>query len=180
MPGFPRRARLTTLIGAALLLSSSAAVGQDVTYDFDKSADFGSVKTYVWVRGTPLADEINHQRVVDAIEAQLGAKGLQPARIGEQPDVFIAYHAAFARDLEVHAMSNGWGGYRFASRTGSARVEEVLIGTLVVDVIHAERKTTLWRGIASREIDMKATPDKREKNITKATEKLFKHYPPAI
>lgn len=175
MPSFPR---LATLIGTALLLSSTAAFGQDVTYDFDKSADFSSVKTYAWVRGTPVADEINHKRVVDAIDAQLSDKGLRAARPGEQPDVFIAYHAAFARDLGVHAMSNGWGGYRFANRTGSARVEEILIGTLVVDVIDADTRTTLWRGIATREIDMKANPDKREKNITKATEKLFKHYPP--
>jgi hypothetical protein len=95
------------------------------------------------------------------------------------PDVLVAYYASFANDLEVHAMSSGWGGYRIApSRYGSARVEEVVVGTLVVEVIDARSGATIWRGTVSREIDVKASPEKREKNIDKAAEKLFKHYPP--
>jgi hypothetical protein len=33
--------------------------------------------------------------------------------------------------------------------------------------------------VATRDLDVKATPEQREKNINKAVEKLFKHYPPA-
>ena len=32
--------------------------------------------------------------------------------------------------------------------------------------------------MASKEIDVKASPEKREKNINRAAEKLFKNYPP--
>jgi hypothetical protein len=171
--------RMATLIGTALTLVSTAAAAQEVTYDFDQSADFSRLQSYVWVRGTPVNDEFNHRRIVEAIDAQLAAKGLHRAEAGERPDVLIAYHAAFAENLEVHALSSGWGGYRFApGRSGTARVEEVLVGTLVVDVIDARSGSTLWRGTASREIDVKASPEKREKNVNRATEKLFKNYPP--
>lgn len=174
--------RLAILAGtaAAMALLSTTASAQEARYDFDKTADFSNVRTYTWVRGTPLVDELNHRRIVEAIDRQLAAKGLHRVEGREGPDVLVAYHAAFAHDLEVHAMSSGWAGYRFApGRTGSARVRQVLLGTLVVDVIDARTGSTIWRGMVSREIDVEASPEKRERNIGRATEKLFTKYPPA-
>jgi hypothetical protein len=170
-----------TLIAAvtAMALLGTSAAAQDVNYDFDKSADFSSLHDYAWVRGTPVNDELNHRRIVEAIDEQLAAKGLHRADGRNDADVLIAYHAVFARDLAIHGMSSGWGGYRLApSRSGSARVEQVVVGTLVVEVIDAKTGSTIWRGIATREVDVNASPEKREKNIDKATQKLFKHYPP--
>jgi hypothetical protein len=167
------------LIAAALAFLTTTAAAQEVSYDFDKSADFSTLHNYTWVRGTPVNDELNHKRIVEAIDEQLGAKGLHQVQGRDGADVLIAYHAVFARDLEIHAMSSGWGGYRVGpSRSGTARVEQVVVGTLVIEVIDARTGSTIWRGIASREIDVDASPEKREKNIDKAAEKLFKHYPP--
>jgi hypothetical protein len=36
----------------------------------------------------------------------------------------------------------------------------------------------VWRGNASKTLDPKAKPEKKEKNITKAVEKLLKKFPP--
>jgi hypothetical protein len=36
----------------------------------------------------------------------------------------------------------------------------------------------VWRGAVSKTIDPNAKPDKRQKNIQKAIEKLLKNYPP--
>jgi hypothetical protein len=173
-----RRARIATLIGTALVaLSSTTAVAQEVTYDFDKSADFSRLHSYTWVRGTPVADDFNHKRIVEAIDKQLAVKGLSKAQGSADVDALVAYHAAFSRNLEING--SGWGGYRFGpARSGSARVEEIVVGTLVVDVIDAKTGTILWRGIASKELDVNASPEKRDKNINKAAEKLFKNYPP--
>jgi hypothetical protein len=59
-----------------------------------------------------------------------------------------------------------------------ARTEEILTGTLAVDLVDSRTNTIVWRGIASKEIDVKAEPGKRERNINRAAERLFKHYPP--
>jgi hypothetical protein len=176
----PRRARIAALIGTVLLaLTSSTAFAQDVTYDFDKSADFSQLHSYLWVRGTPVNDELNHKRIVEAIDQQLKSKGLEKVEASEGPDVYVAYHAAFSTDLEVKGFSSGWGGYRFGpARSGTARVEEILIGTLVVDIVDAKTGTILWRGVATKELDVKASPEKRDKNINRAAEKLLKNYPP--
>jgi hypothetical protein len=165
------------LSAACVVLMGAVTLAQNVTYDFDKSTDFSRFETFAWVRGTVLADEINHSRVVSAVEAQLAAKGLDRVRVGERPDVLVAYHATFDSDLQITGFSSGWGPYRFAGRTGVARAEEILTGTLAVDLIDAKSRTIVWRATASKEIDTKAGPEKREQNINRAAQRLFKNYP---
>lgn len=41
----------------------------------------------------------------------------------------------------------------------------------------ARTRTIVWRGSATRDIDVNAKPDKRDENINKTAAKLFKHYP---
>ena len=167
---------VTTLMLAVL---TTIAIAQQVTYDFDRAADFSTFKRYAWVRGTVLNDQLNHDRVVSAINAQLASRGLVQVQPADSPDVLVAYHASFDRNLQITGFSSGWGGYRFpASRTGSARAEEIVVGSLVVDVVNARTKTIVWRGSATRDIDVNASPEKRDKNINKAAEKLFKNFPP--
>jgi hypothetical protein len=168
---------LATTLAVGLL--STIALAQSVTYDFDKATDFSKFRSYTWVRGTNLVDQLNHQRVVNAIDVQLSAKGLTKVETPGEPDLLVAYHASFDKDLQITGFSSGWGGYRFGgTRSGSARTEELLVGTLVVDVVNAQTKTIVWRGTASREIDVNAKPETRDKNINKAADKLFKNYPP--
>jgi hypothetical protein len=45
--------------------------------------------------------------------------------------------------------------------------------------MNAGTKTIVWRGIASKDIDVKASAEKREQNINRTAEKMFKNYPPA-
>lgn len=173
--------RTTTLaccIGLALTAGHASA--QSVTWDYDKEADFARYTTYVWVRGTPVPDEMNHKRVIAAVDSQLVLRGLRPAPAGSDPDLLIAYHANFSRDVQINAYVSDWGPRRLGGmRTGTARAEELLTGTLIVEMWDVRAESVVWRGIATREIDVKASPDKREKNINKAAEKLFKHYPPS-
>ncbi len=171
--------RVVTLVHSASLVLATTVRAQDVTYDFDRAADFSTFKTYAWVRGTPLNDLLNHKRIVNAVDAQLALKGFGQVETSANPDVFVAYHATFNKNLQINGFSSGWGGYRFGpARSGSARVDQILMGTLVVDVVDAHTNTIVWRGTATKEVDLKASPEKREKNINKAAEKLFKNYPP--
>jgi hypothetical protein len=165
--------RVATLIGTAALLVSTTAQAQTVSYDYDRTADFSAIRTYAWVGGN-LEDELNHQRVLHAVDAQLSAKGLRRVEASDHPDVVLAYHAAFGREVQVSG--SGWGGYRL-SRSGSARVEEVLVGALALQIADAQTGNLVWRGMAQRDVDTDATPEQRDKNINKAVEKLLKHYP---
>lgn len=172
--------RLATMAGViAGLALGAVAYAQTISFDFDRSASFPSYRTYAWVEGTSVPDQLVHQRLVNAVDAQLTLKGMTRVQGDAKPDVLIAYHASFDRDLQITGFGSGWGGYRWGgTRSGSARAEEILVGTMIVDIVDARTNTIVWRGSATKDIDVNAKPDKRDKNINKTAEKLFKNYPP--
>jgi uncharacterized protein DUF4136 len=172
--------RIGTLVTSlGLVLLGTLAVAQSVTYDYDRAANFSNYRTYAWTRGDELADELSHTRVVRAIDAALAAKGLARVEPTHSPDVRVAYHASFDKNLEIIGSAQalgplGLGGDRF----GSARVQPVLVGTLVVDISDARTGAIVWRSLASSDISPTDKPESRDKKIAKATEKMFKSYPP--
>ena len=170
---------LTYLTSACLTLLASTALAQSVTYDYDRAVDFSKYKTYAWTRGTELPDELNHARVVRTIDATLVAKGLARVEPRADPDVLVVYHASFDRNLEIAGSTNGLGPFGLGGdRWGSARVQPVLVGTLVVEISDARTGAVVWRSLASSDIRPNDKPETREKKFTKAAEKMFKTYPP--
>lgn len=170
----------TFLTATTLTLAGTIALAQTVTYDYDRTTHFARLRTYAWVRGTGVDDDLNHKRIVNAIDAQLASRGLREVPPGAGPDVLVSYHATFDKDVEVSGYSSGaaWVGPRFgAIRTGSVRAHEVLIGTLAVNMLDAQTRTTVWRGTATKDVSAKASPEKRDRNIEKAVAKIFRHYP---
>lgn len=168
----------TLLYTAGLALLATTAQAQDVTYDYDKSADFSRIKTYAWDSGSNSGDPLNHKRIVAAVDSQLAAKGLTKVSADAHPDVVVAYKAALTEDLEVNG--TGYGRFAGLGRSGTARVERVYTGTLFIGMFDAGTRSLVWRGTASRELDLDASPEEREKHLKKATEKLFKKYPPSV
>jgi uncharacterized protein DUF4136 len=171
-----RIALSATALGIAML--GTVVVAQSVNYDYDRSADFSRFKTYTWVRGTELKDELNHKRIVSAIDAQLASKGLSRVEGQQGADVLVAYHANFDENLQINGYSSGFGGPRFGNLSGTATTQRIVTGTLAVDMMDARTRAMVWRGFAERDLNPGAKPEKRDKNITKAAEKIFKNYPP--
>jgi Domain of unknown function (DUF4136) len=134
--------RIATLATSVwLTLLGTTALAQSVTYDYDRTANFSNHRTYAWTRGTDLTDELNHARVVRAVDSALVAKGLARVEPGANPDVLVAYHASFDRNLEITGSAHGLGPFGLgADRWGSARVQPVLVGPLVVDISDARTK----------------------------------------
>jgi hypothetical protein len=149
----------------ALALAGTMTLAQSVNYDFDRTANFATFRTYAWATGTPLPDALNHRRIVAAVDTQLAAKGLRIA--SDTSDVLVAYHASLDRNLQIDTFRMGWG----PGRSGTVRAQEIT-------VVNAQTRSIVWRGMASHDIDPNANPEKREKNINRAAEKLFKNYPP--
>ena len=145
--------RMNTLVPMlGLALASATASAQKVTYDYDKATDFTKVRTYAWVHSREeVQDELNHKRIVAAVDSQFSAKGLTKVQEGGMADVLVAYGVGLDRNLEIEGSSSNWGGplYR-GNRTGSARTQGVVTGTLVVAMADPETKSVIWRGVASR------------------------------
>jgi hypothetical protein len=170
--------RLATLVAAlGFALASATASAQSVTYDYDRSADFSKVRTYTWAPGVYAGDEFTHRRIVAAIDSQLAVKGLRKVDARRDADVLVAYGAALDEDVRIDATSSAWGAWRVGNRTGSAPAETIVNGTLVLALVDARTEAPLWRGMARKEIDVKASPEKRDRSVNKAVEKLLEHLP---
>jgi hypothetical protein len=175
------------LLGFLLFLLGTA-FGQDVRYNFDKDTDFSKFKTYKWVaiKGAQKVDDLVDKQIKESIDAELAKKGLQKVE-GEDANLFVAYQPALGTEKEFTSYNSDWGYGGGWGRGGwygpsggitTGQTSTIYVGTLAVDMYDPTTKQLVWRGTASKTLDPKAKPDKRQKNLTKAVAKLLKNYPP--
>ena len=158
---------------------SGIARGQKVSVDWDRAASFSGFKTYAWVAGTPVPNQLMHQRIVDGIDQQLSLKGLQKVDVSANPDLIVSYVAAMSSQTQVNTMgTGGWGwGYRRGGGMTTTTVSTIPVGLLEVNIGNPSHKL-LWIGKSSDAIS--DNPEKSAKRINKALEKMFKKFPPPV
>jgi hypothetical protein len=163
-------------LGALALGLAATLSAQDVNVDYDKDADFSKIKTYSMKIGTSWGNPLAEKRVLQEFEQALNAKGWTKADEGSA-DADVVLHGATQTKKDLNTFYSGGGGYRYRG-WGSAQttVSEYLVGTLVVDIFDTKSKTLIFRGTASDEISEK--PEKNQKKLAKASEKMFKDFPP--
>lgn len=171
-------------IAAVLSLAGAAAHAQDVSTDFDTSANFGAIKTFAVKIGTSWNNPISEKRITDEITEALVGKGWQ--QVDANPDALVLLHGATEKQKNLNTFYSGMGGYGgYGYRgwggmggmgTATTTVSEYVVGTLVVDIFDAKTKALMFRGTASDEISDK--PEKNIKKVEKATKKMFKDFPP--
>jgi hypothetical protein len=174
---------LTTLAITALLclLATPAQLrAQKTSYDYDPAADFSGFRTYAWTAGTPAPEPFLHQRIVAAIDSRLAAKGL--TRSDTSPDLYVAYHTVMDVQKSITGFGTshgplgvGWGG---GLDSIDLNLNEVPVGTLVIDLADAATRHLMWRGMGVQDIDVHAKPEKRDASIGKAVAKILENYPP--
>ena len=182
--------RLSLLVIALVAVWAIPAYSQDVRYDFDKEKDFSKFKTYRWVeiKGAEKGDDLTAKKIVAAIDAELAKKGLSKTE-GENADLYVGYQTAIVTEKQYTMYNTGWGygpgwgagwyGYGgMASTTTYGSSSTVYVGQLDLSMFDPANKQLVWRGAASKTLDPKAKPEKKEKNIKKAVEKMLKNYPP--
>jgi hypothetical protein len=184
--------KLCILSVMLLLLAASSAIAQDVRYNFDKDASFATYKTYKWVpiKDAAKVSDLVAKQIKDAIDAELKTKGLSKVD-GDNADLFIGYQAAVTEEKQFSSYSTdfgygsgwgrgGWYGGGMGSTTTTGQTSTIYIGSVALDMYDVAKKSLVWRGMASKTIDQKAKPDKQQKNLTKAMQKLLKNYPPPV
>ena len=130
-------------------------------------------------------DQLINNEIKRAIDEQLAQKGL--IKVDKDADLHVSYHAAIRQEQSLYLSGMGWGdrGWcRWGSGAGSwngsmqAQTSSVPIGAIVVDLYDSTLDDLIWRGDATKTIDLKRDPDKNYKNLQKAMAKLFNNYPP--
>ncbi len=164
-------ARLLLLLvaGAAVLLAAK------VVTDYDHHANFGGYHTYSWMKVE--ADQLWADRIRSAVDSQLTAKGWTPAPLG---DASVAAFESTATQPRIETFYDNFGGGWFWHGWGdgiaTTEVENIPVGTLVVDIFDTPTKKLIWRGMAKDTLSEK--PEKNEKKLEKAVAEMFDHFPP--
>jgi hypothetical protein len=182
--------KLAFLLFVGLAFGVGSAVAQDVRYDFDKEKDFSKYKTYKWVeiKDAEQPDQLTANRIISAVDAELATKGMTKTE-DEKADLYIGYQTALRSEKEFTSYNTGWGygpgwgrgwyGYGgMATTTTYGSTSTVYIGQLDLSMYDSATKQLVWRGVASKTLDPKAKPEKKDKNVTKAVQKLLKNFPP--
>ncbi len=165
-----------------LLCLGVAAFAQQVQFDYDRSANFSTFKTYQWVdyKPVPVGDQLLDQDIKRAVDEQLAGKGLRWVENGG--DLLVGYQTRISEEKQFDAFGSGFGGWggpgwgNFGDIQGTTSTVEN--GTLTVGLFDPGAKHLVWRGSASKTLDIKKDPDKNYRNLQKAMAKLFKNYPP--
>lgn len=163
------------------MLVAGTALGREVTVDFDKDTDFSRFQTYSFAMGTPSPVSLVNQRIERAIAAELDSKGLK--RVESGGDLTVVFHCALSKRTQLNSSNlGGWGwgpGWRRWGGFGGTvitQVEEIPVGTLIVDIGDSAAKRYVWRGSATKTLSSK--PEKNQKNIESEVRKMFEKFPP--
>ena len=172
------------LINLAVLMSlGGAAFAQDVQFDYNRAANFSAYKTYNWIdyRRVDPGDQLLDQDIKRAVDAQLAGKGLQ--RVESGGDLIVGYQAGISQEKEFDSIGAGgwgWGGPFGLGNWGNTRVttSTIDIGKLTIGLFDPAGEQLVWRGAASKTLNISKDPDKNYRNLEKAVAKLFRNYPP--
>ena len=184
--------KTVVILALATALTPALAMAQKTSYDYDKTENFAALKTYTQKEGTKVGQPLIDERIVAAIDAQMAAKGF--TKSASNPDAYVVYHIAFDKQKDISTFSSGYGGgyggygYRYGGGWGggttSTQVRDILIGTLVIDIVDAKgeggKGQVAWRGMGVKEVNPQNKAEKLDKNINSAVEKIFKNYPPKV
>lgn len=173
-----------------LLVIANMAFAQDVRYNFDKSADFSKFKSYKWVaiKGANQLDDLIDKQIKGAIDTELATKGLTKVD-GDNADLLIGYQTAIGQEKQFTSYNTDWGygggwyrggWYGPSGGMTTGQTSTIYTGQLALDMYDSKDHDLVWRGVASKSLDTKAKPEKREKNLRKGVAKLLKNYPPKV
>ena len=184
-----RRCAALIILLLALALGCSSL---KVTSDYDPEANFAPYRTYTWLEHpaqntTQALDPLLHQRILAAVETQLGERGY--VRIFEgSPDFLIGYHLRTENKLDVQTINRSYGyAYGRYGRWGmgypvggysETRVTEYAEGTFILDIVDGKSNELVWRGSAQGRIREKKTPKERDEAVRKTVAAVLEKFPP--
>ena len=167
-----------------------------VATDADKTADFGTYKTYAWLKedirvgNNPIYNsQLITRNIRENVEMELAKRDMILAPDSVKPDLLVSFHTYTEKKHAsygggpayfVGGFYRGWGYYPYGygnwpyAWNGSFRSYNYTEGTLIIDAVDAHTKQLVWRGSAAGVVD---NPRGLEREITHGVHKIMHHYP---
>ena len=187
--------RLMLAAIVALAAVELQAARMKISAERDKTADFSVLHTYGWLDTLPfvqkMAPDARDPRLTAealdapiraAIDRSLAERRFVPARGEASPDFHVTYLAAVGLDMNVSVLGEtygyitGWGS-PFLGYTPTTSLQVIEQGTLIVDVVSADRAKAIWRGQATGAIERTRSERDRLEVINDAVRRMFAKFP---
>jgi hypothetical protein len=169
--------KFLSCIPALLLLAGMATIAnaQDVRTDYDHKVQFEQFHTYSWGK-VKTTNPLWESRIRDAVDKQLTEKGWQ--KVDNGADVVVTAVGSTQNQQEYQTFYDGMGGWGWGGLgdLSTTTVQNIRVGTLLVDMYNASNKQLIWRSTSSDTLSSKT--QNNEKTLDKAVDKMFKNFPP--
>jgi hypothetical protein len=129
----------------AAILFATASLAHQVKTDYDSSANFSQYKTYFWEKVRETQGPLWIDRIKEAVNATLTAKGLTPVESGGDVAIVAIKTTQNQRTVDTFYDGSG-GGWRWregAFEDASTTIDTYKVGTLVVDLFDAHQDVDL-------------------------------------
>jgi hypothetical protein len=130
----------------------------------DSKANFASFTTYTWERGNEAYDPSVHRMLVQAIDAELAARGLRKLESGAGT-VTIRYHSNLRTDVSLDTLDE----FEKAGKIAPGRA----LGRLAI-VMRTPDNRRVWAADTVQPIPDPAT---RESDLRQIVARMFETYP---
>ena len=154
-------------------------LSQEVTTDYDHSADFSQFHTFCFGH-VHSSDPLFEQRIRDEVTRDLTKRGWQMVSSGG--DVTVTAVGAVKNQQEYNTFYDGLGGFGWRRGWGGGgfgetytTVNQIPVGTLVIDLYQTGSQRLLFRGTANDQLSNNA--DKNTGKLDKAIDKIFSKLP---
>lgn len=174
---------LLKILGLFIILISYSCSTIRTTYDYDKSVNFTSYKTYqIHKKGIDelKLNDLDKRRITSELINELNLKGLV---YDENKADLIINVSALSKERTDVIQPIGWGfGWGWGwnpwmwGGMGQTWVNQYEEGSLTFDVVDAQKNILIWQG-TSKGILVENLKQK-DKQIAEAVQKAFKNFPP--
>lgn len=155
-----------------------------VQSDFDPEVDFSTFKTFRWYEGQPVPDDelvmypLVKNRFIESITEGLTSKGLELIE-GTDADLVVVIHAGMKERMQVTNYGGyGWYDPWWGPYGGYTNVSYYEQGTVVIDLVDAEKKELVWRGMGTKAVQRYDSPAEAREAVDLIVGKILNRYPP--
>jgi ABC-type glycerol-3-phosphate transport system substrate-binding protein len=183
--------RALALAAGLVLLAGCAAVGPEITTDYDSSADFSQYRTFQFMsrdeRGVERSyDTIADRRLISAVTREMEARGYR--RVAQDADLLVNFAVSTEEVEDLRTVPSSvlpppWYGYRsgyyydpWPAYTYETRIDRYERGTLFIDLVDAQRRQLVWEGRAVARVTREAREDPGAA-LDQAVSDIFARYP---
>jgi len=166
-----------------VLFVTTFAFAHKVRVDYDHSVNFAKYKTFMWVEKPQTENPLMDDRIVNAVNAQLSARGLELVTTNADMSIKATQSIQAIPIFNTIYDGGGWGGPCWGACWGwgggpgfaTTYVNTYLEGTTTVDLFDTASGKAIWRGVATGGVSSK--PEKNSAKTAKVITEMFEGYP---